>query len=119
MPEGSGGWLRDAALDRVRCRRQPPRRATRGGTGSSPLAASSIQLGTPQADSLAQSGPSHAGLEQLEGSGIGTGALSPFDSLVRAGDPDKVADTLARACRASAERWLLKRGVTAAAHWSR
>ena len=64
--------------------------------GALVFAASSIQLGTPQADSLAQSGPARAGLEQLVGSGVGTGPLSPFDSLVRAGDPDKVADTLAR-----------------------
>ncbi len=64
--------------------------------GALVFAASSIQLGTPQADSLAQSGPARAGLEQLEGSGIGAGPLSPLDSLVGTGDPDKVADTLAR-----------------------
>jgi RND superfamily putative drug exporter len=64
--------------------------------GALVLAASSIQLGAPRADSLAQSGPARAGLEQLERSGIGTGPLSPFDALVRAGDPDRVADGLAR-----------------------
>jgi RND superfamily putative drug exporter len=53
-----------------------------------------MQLGNPQADSLAQSGPARAGLGHLEGSGIGTGPLSPFDSLVRKGDPDAVAHTL-------------------------
>jgi putative drug exporter of the RND superfamily len=58
------------------------------------VAASSMQLGNPQADSLAQSGPARAGLGHLEGSGIGTGPLSPFDSLVRKGDPDAVAHTL-------------------------
>jgi putative drug exporter of the RND superfamily len=58
------------------------------------VAASSIQLGNPQADSLAQSGPARAGLEHLEDSGIGTGPLSPFDTLVRSGDPDAVADRL-------------------------
>ena len=63
--------------------------------GALVLAASSIQLGNPQADSLAQSGPARAGLEQLEAAGIGTGPLSPFDSLVRAGDPDDVARALA------------------------
>ena len=59
------------------------------------LAASSIQLGNPRADSLAYPGPARAGLEKLEGSGIGTGPLSPFDALVRSGDPDTVAKALA------------------------
>ncbi|HET8952224.1 MAG TPA: MMPL family transporter, partial [Solirubrobacteraceae bacterium] len=58
-------------------------------------AASTIQLGNPRADSLAQSGPARAGLEQLEDSGIGTGPLSPFDALVRSGDPEHVATVLA------------------------
>jgi RND superfamily putative drug exporter len=58
------------------------------------VAASSIQLGNPQADSLAQSGPARSALEHLESSGIGTGPLSPFDTLVRSGDPDAVAGTL-------------------------
>ncbi len=60
------------------------------------FAASTIQLGNPQADSLAQSGPARVGLDQLEGSGIGTGPLSPFDSLVREGDPDAVAQALSK-----------------------
>jgi putative drug exporter of the RND superfamily len=59
------------------------------------FAASTIQLGNPQADSLAQAGPARAGLDHLEASGIGTGPLSPFDSLVRNGDPDAVAQVLA------------------------
>jgi len=58
------------------------------------LAASTIQLGDPQADSLAQSGPARAGLDQLQRSGIGTGALSPFDTLVRSADAAKVVATL-------------------------
>jgi putative drug exporter of the RND superfamily len=58
-------------------------------------AAFSIQLGNPRAESLAQSGTARAGLAKLESSGIGAGPLSPFDALVRAGDPDAVADTLA------------------------
>ena len=41
------------------------------------VAASTIQLGNPRADSLAQGGPARAGLEKLEDSGIGTGPLSP------------------------------------------
>ena len=60
------------------------------------VAASSIQLGNPRADSLAQEGPARVGLENLEDSGIGTGPLSPFDALVRSGDPDAVADSLAQ-----------------------
>jgi RND superfamily putative drug exporter len=60
------------------------------------IAASSIQLGNPRADSLASSGPARAGLEKLEDSGIGTGPLSPFDALVRAGDAGAVAKALAR-----------------------
>ncbi|MEO6715420.1 MAG: MMPL family transporter [Mycobacteriales bacterium] len=59
------------------------------------VAASSIQLGNPRADSLAQAGPAHAGLQKLQDSGIGTGPLSPFDALVRSGDPKAVAKTLA------------------------
>ena len=60
------------------------------------VAASSIQLGNPRADSLAQEGPARVGLEKLQDSGIGTGPLSPFDALVRSGDPDTVADSLAQ-----------------------
>ena len=58
------------------------------------IAASTIQLGNPQADSLAQAGPARAALEHLEDSGIGTGPLSPFDSLVRSGDPEAVAEAI-------------------------
>jgi RND superfamily putative drug exporter len=58
------------------------------------FAASSIELGNPQADSLAQSGPARVGLDHLEGSGIGSGPLAPFESLVSKGDPDAVAHTL-------------------------
>ena len=60
------------------------------------VAASSIQLGNPRADSLANAGPARAGLEKLEGSGIGTGPLSPFDALVRSGDAGTVAEALAQ-----------------------
>jgi RND superfamily putative drug exporter len=60
------------------------------------VAALSIQLGNPRASSLAHEGPARAGLEKLQDSGIGTGPLSPFDALVRSGDPDAVADSLAR-----------------------
>jgi RND superfamily putative drug exporter len=60
------------------------------------VAASSIQLGSPRADSLANAGPARAGLEKLETSGIGTGPLSPFDALVRSGDAGAVAKALAK-----------------------
>ena len=60
------------------------------------VAASSIQLGNPRADSLSKDGPARSGLENLEDSGIGTGPLSPFDALVHSGDPDAVASALAR-----------------------
>ncbi len=60
------------------------------------VAASSIQLGNPRADSLATAGPARAGLEKLQDSGIGTGPLSPFDALVRSGDAGAVAKALAR-----------------------
>jgi len=60
------------------------------------VAAFSIQLGNPRAESLAQSGPARAGFEKLKESGIGPGPLAPFDVLVRAEDPDAVAETLAR-----------------------
>jgi putative drug exporter of the RND superfamily len=64
--------------------------------GALVVAAASIQLGNPRADSLAQGGPARAGLEKLQKSGIGTGPLSPFDALVRSGDADAVADTLSK-----------------------
>jgi RND superfamily putative drug exporter len=59
------------------------------------VAASQIQLGNPQADSLAQKGPARVGLEQLKDSGIGTGPLSPFEALVQSGDPAAVAVAIA------------------------
>ena len=36
------------------------------------------------------------GLDQLTASGIGTGPLSPYESLVRSGDPEVVARALAK-----------------------
>jgi RND superfamily putative drug exporter len=60
------------------------------------VAAANIQLGNPRAASLAQEGPARAGLEHLEGSGIGTGPLSPFDALVRSGDAGAVAQAFAQ-----------------------
>jgi RND superfamily putative drug exporter len=58
-------------------------------------AAFSIQLGSPRAESLGQSGAARAGLERLEASGLGAGPLSPFEALVRGDEPDAVAEMLA------------------------
>jgi putative drug exporter of the RND superfamily len=60
------------------------------------VAATNIQLGNPLAASLSKEGPARAGLDSLENSGIGTGPLSPFDALVRSGEPDEVAHVLAQ-----------------------
>jgi putative drug exporter of the RND superfamily len=60
------------------------------------VAAWNIQLGNPRADSLGQNGPARAGLDKLEESGIGTGPLSPFDALVRSGNPSPVAEAAAQ-----------------------
>jgi RND superfamily putative drug exporter len=75
------------------------------------VAASSIQLGNPQAESLAQAGPARAALDRLEASGIGTGPLSPFDTLVRSGDPAPVVATV--------EGVEGVRGAVAPADWQR
>ena len=60
------------------------------------VAAANIQLGNPLAASLSKEGPARSGLENLEDSGIGTGPLSPFDVLVRSGDPGDVAQAFAQ-----------------------
>jgi RND superfamily putative drug exporter len=60
------------------------------------VAAANIQLGNPLAVSLSKEGPARSGLENLEDSGIGTGPLSPFDVLVRSGDPGDVAQAFAQ-----------------------
>lgn len=56
--------------------------ASTAALGALVVAAATIQLGSPQADSLAQGGPARAGLEQLKDSDIGTGPLSPFEALI-------------------------------------
>lgn len=75
------------------------------------FAASTIQLGSPQADALGQSGPARAGLDELKASGIGTGPLSPFDTLVRSGGAERVVTAL--------EGVDGVRGVVAPADWRR
>jgi putative drug exporter of the RND superfamily len=64
--------------------------------GALVFAAATIQLGSPQAESLGQGGPARAGLEQLQDAGIGTGPLSPFEALVGASDSSAVAGELRR-----------------------
>jgi len=64
--------------------------------GALVLAASTIQFGNPRATSLAQRGPARIALDNLTDSGIGTGPLSPFDALVRSGDPGAVAQAFAQ-----------------------
>ena len=49
------------------------------------FAATGLQLGTSDADTMAKSGDAEVGLTQLEKSGIGEGALLPHEVLVRAG----------------------------------
>ena len=56
--------------------------------------ASTIQLGDPRAEALAQTGAARAGFEKLADAGI-EGALTPFEALVRGGDADAVAQRLA------------------------
>jgi RND superfamily putative drug exporter len=51
----------------------------------------SMTLGFPTADSLARSGDAYVGLRSLEQSGIGSGALLPFEVLVKDTDPRTVA----------------------------
>jgi RND superfamily putative drug exporter len=59
-------------------------------------AALSIQLGAPRAESLAASGPARIAFDQLLASGLGPGPLTPYEALVRDGNPEAVAHALAR-----------------------
>jgi RND superfamily putative drug exporter len=59
------------------------------------IAATDLQLGGDDADTVAQSGDAKAALVALERSGIGEGALLPHEILVEGGtDPDRVAASL-------------------------
>jgi putative drug exporter of the RND superfamily len=56
------------------------------------LAATDLQLGTSDADTMAKSGDAREGLVALETAGIGEGALLPHEILVEGGtSPDSVA----------------------------
>jgi len=54
----------------------------------------SLQLGHPQASSLAQSGDAYDGLQALTRAGMGSGPLSPIEVLVHHGDAGLLADRL-------------------------
>src|SRR3954468_23240396 len=59
------------------------------------LAATDLQLGSGDADTIARAGDAKAGLVALERAGIGEGALAPHEILVGAGtDPARVAADL-------------------------
>jgi RND superfamily putative drug exporter len=59
------------------------------------LAASGLQLGTSDADTMASSGDAHDGLVALEDSGIGEGSLLPHEILVgESTDPGALATEL-------------------------
>jgi RND superfamily putative drug exporter len=59
------------------------------------LAATDLQLGTSDADTMAKSGDAKEGLVALEKAGIGEGALLPHEILVTGDtDPDRVAENL-------------------------
>ena len=58
------------------------------------LAATDLQLGSSDADTIAKSGDAKQGLMALEDAGIGEGALLPHEILVAGdADPEQVADT--------------------------
>jgi RND superfamily putative drug exporter len=54
-------------------------------------AATNLTLGDSSPDTIAQRGEAKAGLNQLERSGIGSGALLPAEILSRGTNPDRVA----------------------------
>lgn len=62
--------------------------------GALTAAAATVSLASPQADSLSQSGEAHEALLALEHSGIGAGAITPAEVLVRSGDAVAVARRL-------------------------
>ena len=92
--QASRGWSAWASL--IVRHRWPAAVASTAGLVALVVAAANIQLGNPLAASLSKEGPARSGLENLEDSGIGTGPLSPFDALVRSGDPGNVAQAFAQ-----------------------
>ncbi len=76
------------------------RRWIMGGIAVAILAALFIPVfgfstGAPRADALATGGKARGALDQLTGSGIGAGVLSPYDVIVLDGDPDTAARAIA------------------------
>ena len=60
------------------------------------FAATDLQLGTSDADTIARSGEAKTGLAELEDAGVGEGALLPHEIVVDAGtDPDRVVAAVA------------------------
>ncbi len=58
------------------------------------FAATNLELGTGNVDTLSTSGDAFDGLQKLEGSGLGPGSLSPFLSLAPAADAAATAQEL-------------------------
>ena len=59
------------------------------------LAATNLQLGAADADTIAKGGPAEQGLKQLENAGIGEGSILPHEVLVEGKtNPQTVADDL-------------------------
>jgi RND superfamily putative drug exporter len=58
------------------------------------IAATSLQPGSPNLDTLSKHGDARAGLVALERSGIGSGALEPVEALGTGTNPSKVAASL-------------------------
>jgi RND superfamily putative drug exporter len=55
------------------------------------IAAANLQLGNSSVDTIAKTGNAKTGLEALERSGIGSGALNPHELLVANKDPEQYA----------------------------
>ncbi|MHB8657420.1 MAG: MMPL family transporter [Solirubrobacteraceae bacterium] len=60
------------------------------------IAATRLQPGTANVDTLAKAGEAHAGLVSLERAGIGSGALQPIEVVSAAGQAPHVVAALAR-----------------------
>jgi RND superfamily putative drug exporter len=91
--KASRTWTRWA--EAVSRRRWPAAAAGLAVIGALAFAATDLQLGTSDADTIARSGQAKAGLQALEDAGIGEGALLPHEILVEAGtDPERVAGAL-------------------------
>src|SRR4051812_19246285 len=59
------------------------------------LSASNLQLGIANPDTLAKTGDARQGLVALERSGVGSGAMLPYETITPAGDAAKVASATA------------------------